>query len=443
MRRRKSGLILVLTISLLAACTKPPDEEAMNTTKDPAPEETAVTTIRVLNLGGTGFADGLISAYHKRYPTDRVEMVTIPGGAEAVNISSLVVGKVEQGEVDIVPYVSSELVKQNMVLPLDPLIQQDGFDLKPYGPGIETLRWEGKLHRLPSAVTPNLLIYNKAMFQEAGIAPPTPDWTWDDLRVAAQKLTQGEGDQKIWGFSPDSADAVVSMYLNLAETPPIEAYQDERLVKDLFQYFGTLTQVDQSMPQSERRAYGDITPRRDRPDFIDGRAAMAITGVGMLPHIVGRPTVASVDVAPVPSRPGTRPYTLVHPTSWAIAANSPNQEAAWRFLRFLAGPEGAEIVAKAGTVPAYISPAVKEAWFDRQPAPPPGTAFLFETEWDYGNRPWANEVVSEEELARRRPIFAAVFDNLNAIMAGEKSWEDGFADYQVTLKEFRAANQGG
>jgi multiple sugar transport system substrate-binding protein len=40
------------------------------------------------------------------------------------------------------------------------------------------------------AVVDNLsLIYNKTVFDDAGVAYPTNDWTWDDFRAAAKKLT--------------------------------------------------------------------------------------------------------------------------------------------------------------------------------------------------------------------------------------------------------------
>ncbi len=89
-------------------------------------------------------------------------------------------------------------------------------------------------------------------------------------------------------------------------------------------------------------------------------------------------------------------------------------------------------------MPAYRTPAVKEAWFDRQPAPPPGTAFLFESAWDYGIRPW-NDLDAEAERERVWPLTRAVHDNFSAIMAGKTTWEDAFADYQRRLKEWQAA----
>ena len=41
----------------------------------------------------------------------------------------------------------------------------------------------------PALVDNLALIYNTKLFDEAGVAYPTDDWTWDDFRAAAKKLT--------------------------------------------------------------------------------------------------------------------------------------------------------------------------------------------------------------------------------------------------------------
>src|ERR1700709_2596821 len=41
----------------------------------------------------------------------------------------------------------------------------------------------------PAVVDNISLLYNKTVFDKAGVAYPTADWTWDDFRAAAKKLT--------------------------------------------------------------------------------------------------------------------------------------------------------------------------------------------------------------------------------------------------------------
>ncbi|MES2171985.1 MAG: extracellular solute-binding protein, partial [Actinomycetota bacterium] len=54
----------------------------------------------------------------------------------------------------------------------------------------ETARPTGKKTIGFPAIVDNLsLLYNKTVFDKAGVAYPTNDWTWDDFRAAAKKLT--------------------------------------------------------------------------------------------------------------------------------------------------------------------------------------------------------------------------------------------------------------
>ena len=48
---------------------------------------------------------------------------------------------------------------------------------------------DGKIIGLPALVDNLALVYNKKLFDAAGVAYPTATWTWDDFRTAAKKLT--------------------------------------------------------------------------------------------------------------------------------------------------------------------------------------------------------------------------------------------------------------
>ena len=47
---------------------------------------------------------------------------------------------------------------------------------------------DGRIYGIPKDKDNVLLVYNKEMFDAAGVAYPTADWTWDDLTDASQKI---------------------------------------------------------------------------------------------------------------------------------------------------------------------------------------------------------------------------------------------------------------
>jgi len=426
----RKAVALLLTATMLVACSKAPPAEAPATAApaDPALAQGAggVTTIRVLSFDHR--LESLISAYHAKYPLDRVKTINpLSDSAGSVNVGEVASEMIERGEIDVLSHPLMTHVKAGQILPLDPLIQKEGFDLTPFGPALESLRYEGKLYQLPYSVYPEIIAFNKAMLEEAGLTPPTQGWTWDDLRAMAQKLTHGEGDQRIWGFAPETPERAVSLFVSQGG-----GHRDEQPVKDAFQLFGTLTQVDQSVPKPKRHSAG--APFTYDPSFVNRKAAMTLIGAGDLLTLFERRESFPIDVAPVPVRPGGRPYGYAMPESFGIAATSPNQDAAWRFVQFVAGPEGAALLAKAGSVPIYNTPAVRAAWFEQQPPPPPNSEFLFETSWVFPSSTPSGTPLSPAELERSMQLYEELTDLLNAVMSGEKSWEDGFAEYQQALK---------
>ncbi len=50
-------------------------------------------------------------------------------------------------------------------------------------------QWDGKYYSLPFNKSTNVLFYNKTLLEKAGLKVPA---TWDELKDAAKKLTQGK-----------------------------------------------------------------------------------------------------------------------------------------------------------------------------------------------------------------------------------------------------------
>ncbi len=93
--------------------------------------------------------------------------------------------------------------------PIDDYIEVDDFALDKMLPAaVAQYRWQegefdsggegGKMYGLPSDAQSQIFAYNKSMFDAAGVAYPTDDWTWDDLVAAGQAITKA--DQNIWGM---------------------------------------------------------------------------------------------------------------------------------------------------------------------------------------------------------------------------------------------------
>jgi multiple sugar transport system substrate-binding protein len=135
----------------------------------------------------------------------------------------------------------------------------------------------GSIYALPKDVSVFPIVYNVDMFKAAGITPPTQDnpWDWNDYLDAAQKLTTGEGDEKIYGSGAYSLESAV--WSNGAEWVDAETLTevqiDDPTFTEAMQWAADLSLVYGVAPtRSESESLGDY----DR--FKQGNVAMIGTG---------------------------------------------------------------------------------------------------------------------------------------------------------------------
>lgn len=111
----------------------------------------------------------------------------------------------------------ANLVRSNKVVDLSPLIKQTpSFDWNDFYPAERLATTvNGKVIGVPALVDNLALVYNKKLFDQAGLAYPTKDWTWSDFRAAAAKLTDPATKQFGWAYVNDASEDTVWRFLAL------------------------------------------------------------------------------------------------------------------------------------------------------------------------------------------------------------------------------------
>lgn len=82
---------------------------------------------------------------------------------------------------------------KGVLLDLTDMLAQDqrgAAKLDDYFPNVlQTAQYNGRTYGLPWIAQPVMLYYNPKLFSDAGVQPPSDNWTWDDFKAAAEKLT--------------------------------------------------------------------------------------------------------------------------------------------------------------------------------------------------------------------------------------------------------------
>ena len=193
------------------------------------------------------------------------------------------------------------------------------------------------------------LWYNKDIFDAAGFAYPTADWTWDDLYNAAIKLTNKE--TGVYGFASryDSNDGAYHFIwqnggdiINADETASMF---DDPATIEAIEYMVKFVSEGLS-PTAADLANTDVDSL-----FMSGKVAMQVNGSWKCSQYA-TVTDAHFDVAELPI--GKQRACLCGGMGWVMNATDADNADAHKLINYLAGYEGNVIQAKSGVaIPAY------------------------------------------------------------------------------------------
>lgn len=202
------------------------------------------------------------------------------------------------------------------------------------------------------------LIYNKDLFDKAGVAYPTADWTWKDMQDAAKKLTSGD----VVGFA-DTADYNRWMgffYGNggqLFDKDGKVVFNSPEGVAALDFYAGFAKDGTGKTPKDLDSGWGGEA-------FGKGKAAMVIEGNWAIGFLAETYPEVKWGVAELPTAPSGKKGTLTFTECWAVGAAAKDKvaDAAWKLVNYMTDKDGAMNVATAGfgVMPARASAA--DAW---------------------------------------------------------------------------------
>lgn len=249
------------------------------------------------------------------------------------------------------------------VLNLDPLLEADAtFSESDFYPQLlEPSYQEGRLWAFPAEAYPLVMYYNKTLFDEAGLAYPSLDWTLEDFAAAAAKLTEGDGATKQYGYTPDSALRDLWFFLGQQGVPlGVDAadhgLDDPVIVEAIRWYIGLWSagivpeyELGEEVIEYDRERY-----QRNHTlwESLISQGKMAMwsvhPGQGHSYYEVWKDL--DVGLVPMPQGPGQVADLLL--SVYYISAQTEHPEACWEWFKFLSS----QVVVAQG-VPARYSAA--------------------------------------------------------------------------------------
>ena len=195
----------------------------------------------------------------------------------------------------------------------------------------------------PAGIRAWFVMINKSMLDAAGLPIPKLNWTWDDYRAYARKLTHGTGQDKVYGsyfhtFNNYGLFGVYSTKMDNAyyKLPSGELNFLDPNLKYWLKFRYDMENVDKdSVPlidiKTAKLAY--------RNEFFGGKVAMVPTGTWMLSEIkdsVKWPHDFQTVFAPLPKwgTAGVEGRTFSDSIMLGIPKSAKNPDEAYKFIRY-------------------------------------------------------------------------------------------------------------
>jgi multiple sugar transport system substrate-binding protein len=324
------------------------------------------------------------AAFQEQHPDIQIEIWNQPWNDYFTKLQTLFAS----GDAASVPDVfflwpTPSYAKDGVLENLDSYIAEANYDLNDYWPGLlESASYQGSVYGFPRDMSAEVLYYNKDIFDEAGVAYPTDEWTWDDLLAASEKLAKIESSGRVSRYAlgieggkyqlwvGQNGGAILDDFTNpskclLAEPEAVEAIK----------FYTSLLDKSYALRDANLSQVGG-----DAAVFQSGQAAMIIQNASRISAF--NAAGLNYDVAPVPIPANGQRSASAGGAAWVMSSSSDTKDAAWTFLSWLQSTDGGQAIytASGEILPALKSTAESPVFLEAGVPPENREAFIIEGE---------------------------------------------------------------
>lgn len=335
-------------------------EEAAPAAEEAAAEPVTLTWA-IWDEATTQYWGDIKAAYEAANPNVTIEMVDLGSQDYMTVLATELSGSGSDFDVvtikDVPGYAT--LVSKNTLEPLDAYISEAGIDLAQYGGVDKQITIDGSLYELPFRNDFWVVFYNKDLFDAKGVPYPTNDMTFEEYDALARQVTDTTFGSQIYGTHYHTWRSAVQLFGVLDGKHSI--------LDGSYDYFKPYYEMVLGQEDDQVcRNYADLSAEglHYSAAFSGGDVAMMNQGSWFISTLMTNIASGEYDASlcgnwgmvKYPHAEGVEAgSTLGTITGLSVVAASDVKDAAFDFVEWVSGEEGAKVMASSGNFPALMT----------------------------------------------------------------------------------------
>ncbi|MGG1515511.1 sugar ABC transporter substrate-binding protein [Paenibacillus oryzisoli] len=363
---------LMISSILLSACSS--SNEPTSSTAQPnvseSPKETAKAAepVTLRYIRGSALSDNektYLELFHKQNPNITIQVEQAGGGIG--DIMEKAAALQAAGTPGDITWVQNVLPwgKDDLLLDLTPYMKSDPVLSKAKIPAdsLKALQFKGKQVAVPRAENPIIIFVNKDLLAKHGVDMPKNDWTWEDYREVAKKVTDPKAGEYGIAYGPFNSIITAGVLPVANGTSPNLYFMDKDWKQSLMgtpagrsdiEWITDLQRVDHSIG-----TWDELTKAGADDGWLKGKTAFEIHGVWEGKNRRDKAKF-NWDVLPLPKGKEKQIGYNVG-TGIGVLAASKHPAEAVKFLSFMHTVEAQKLMMQNGDFPLTEDQELKQA----------------------------------------------------------------------------------
>lgn len=319
--------------------------------------------------------EAVIEEFHKEQDAIRVELISGAGQAAVHKAVALVAAGMPPHIAYGDPEHSASWGRQGIAVDLEPLFQRD-FESSPFKdfyPGTLQLHsMPGKRYGIPVDLQVQAFFYAEVPFDEAGLAYPDAEWTWDRVAEVSPLLTldrNGDGTTDRWAIRDPQYIAWWSMLWHFGgrfvdhPSVPTRFTGDTPEMRAGLSYIHSMIHEVKGMP-----LFDSLTGQTAQNLVMDQNIAMAVGSSLYLQQTLQYTSEVPWNIVPLPSGPhGNTAYS--NAIGWSIFQAAGDTEEAWEVIKYFSSEKAMRMsVQMRGTLVPHLV-VTRDHWMNQYQDP--------------------------------------------------------------------------